>query len=162
MAEVRITGGCQCGAVRYALTAEPTNPNVCYCRMCQKAFGNVFGSFAGVRPDQFEITRGAMAWFASSDFADRGFCRDCGTPLAYRFRDRPRISVSLGSLDDPESIRPVSAYGLEGRVTWLSEVIALPATMTGTGEDEGLVDRIRGSNRQHPDHDTAVWPSARA
>ena len=38
------TGGCQCGAVRYALYAEPTNPHVCHCRMCQKAFGNVFAA----------------------------------------------------------------------------------------------------------------------
>src|SRR5215475_8929725 len=36
------TGGCQCGAVRYALYGQPTNPHVCHCRMCQKAFGNYF------------------------------------------------------------------------------------------------------------------------
>ena len=42
------TGGCQCGAVRYALYAEPTNPHVCHCRMCQKASGGYFGAFAGV------------------------------------------------------------------------------------------------------------------
>ena len=41
-------GGCQCGAVRYALYAEPTNPHVCHCRMCQKAVGGYFGAFAGV------------------------------------------------------------------------------------------------------------------
>ena len=48
--EVRITGGCQCGAVRYALHAVPTNPHICHCRMCQKAFGSFFAPLARVPP----------------------------------------------------------------------------------------------------------------
>ena len=39
-----MTGGCQCGAVRYALMSEPTHASICHCRMCQKAFGNYFAS----------------------------------------------------------------------------------------------------------------------
>lgn len=158
MAELRITGGCQCGAVRYALTAEPTNPNICYCRMCQKAFGNLFGAFAGVRPEEIQLTRGTISWFASSDFADRGFCRHCGTPLAYRFHDRPRVSVSLGSLDEPEKVKPVSVYGGESRIPWIAEIVALPATVTGAGEADEVVETIGRSNHQHPDHDTVEWP----
>ena len=44
-----MTGGCQCGAVRYALMAEPTHASICHCRMCQKAFGNYIAPLAGVR-----------------------------------------------------------------------------------------------------------------
>ncbi len=33
------SGGCQCGAVRYALYAEPYDTHICHCRMSQKAFG---------------------------------------------------------------------------------------------------------------------------
>jgi hypothetical protein len=29
-----MTGGCQCGAVRYALYSAPTEPSICHCRMC--------------------------------------------------------------------------------------------------------------------------------
>ena len=47
-AQVDLTGGCQCGAVRYRLTAWPTGENVCHCRMCQKASGGPFMAFAGV------------------------------------------------------------------------------------------------------------------
>jgi hypothetical protein len=56
MPESRIlvhTGGCQCGAVRYALYAEPTNPHVCHCPMCQKAFGSYFAPLAGVKLAEF-------------------------------------------------------------------------------------------------------------
>ena len=46
---VGLTGGCQCGAVRYRLDAAPTGASVCHCRMCQKAGGAPFMAFAGVR-----------------------------------------------------------------------------------------------------------------
>ena len=113
-----------------------------------------------MRTDQFETTRGTIAWFASSDDARRGFCRDCGTPLAYRFGSRPRISVALGSLDDPEHVKPVVQYGAEGRVSWLTEVLALPATVTGAGDVPERYEQIRQTDHQHPDHDTVVWPPA--
>ena len=61
------TGGCQCGAVRYALYAEPTNPHVCHCRMCQKAFGNYFAPFAGVPPEDFAWVKGTPGMFKSSE-----------------------------------------------------------------------------------------------
>ena len=37
-----MTGGCQCGAVRYALNAQPEG-SFCHCRMCQRASGGPFG-----------------------------------------------------------------------------------------------------------------------
>src|SRR5204862_5529010 len=89
-----LTGGCQCGAVRYALYAEPTNPHVCHCRMCQKAFGSYFAPFAGVPLGDFAWVTGTPGVFRSSQAAERGFCRDCGTPLSFRFVDKDRISVA--------------------------------------------------------------------
>ena len=163
MNEVRMTGGCQCGAVRYALHTMPDNPCICHCRMCQKQFGSFFGVFADVDSKFFELTRGEMAFFKSSDDGDRGFCRDCGTPLAYRFASTPRISVSIGSLDDHSAMKPIAQYGIESREPWFGELASLPATETGIG-DNGVGDTperfemIRKSNRQHPDHDTAIWP----
>ena len=37
-----LTGGCQCGRVRYALSVVPDDVSVCHCRMCQKAVGGPF------------------------------------------------------------------------------------------------------------------------
>ena len=101
-----LTGGCQCGAVRYRLIAEPTGVNVCHCRMCQKASGGPFMAFGGVRLSEFVVTSGAIATFSSSDIAERGFCEKCGTPLTYRGVGSDRISVTLGSLDDPARSSP--------------------------------------------------------
>lgn len=153
-----LTGGCQCGAVRYRLNAKPQNAHVCHCRMCQKAMGNVFAALARVELDQIEWTRGKPSVFMSSSIVERGFCDKCGTPLTFRYADTNRINITLGSLDDPRTLAPVKQYGLEGRMPWFETIAALPGSVT---EDDIPADKIQQlKSLQHPDHDTADWPSA--
>ncbi len=131
--------------------------------MCQKQFGNFFGAFAGSDISNFRITRGAIAHFKSSDDGRRGFCRDCGTPLTYEALSRPRIDVSIGSLDRHSEMQPYFQYGAEAREPWLRAILDLPCTRTGEG-DNGIgdtperYDLIRKTNHQHPDHETTHWP----
>lgn len=158
-----LSGGCQCGAIRYALHSQPARPCICHCRMCQKAAGNLFGAFGGVPAEDFEETRGALSWWVSSSGGERGFCPNCGTPLAWRNPEHTWTSVMTGSLDHPELVKPVFQYGREGMIPWLHEVLAIPATDTGaTGaqvkeEGDPHYENIRKTNHQHPDHDTENW-----
>ncbi len=149
-AQVELTGGWQCGAVRYRLTARPTGESVCHCRMCQKASGGPFMAFAGVRAAELVWTGGTPKLFASSAIAERGFCGDCGTPLSYRIHERDRVSVTIGSLDRPSDVTPRMQYGLESKVAWLDSVPTLP--------ERDIVDflgsAVHVGSRQHPDHDT--------
>jgi len=147
-ARADLTGGCQCGAMRYRLAGEPTGASVCHCRMCQKASGGPFMAFAGVRLDELVWTRGKPSVYASSTIAERGFCPDCGTPLTYRILGRDRISVSLGSLDEPAAVAPAMQYGVESKLRWFDSISGLPPRDIKTffGADVG--------SRQHPDHDT--------
>jgi len=141
------TGGCQCVAVRYALYAEPSNPHVCHCRMCQRAFGNYFAPFASVPPSDFAWVTGLPGVFKSSEAAERGFCRDCGTPLSFRYLGRDRISISLGSLDHPWRVPPAKQYGIESRLPFVATLTHLPATRT---EDEvAPQDLARLKSRQY-------------
>ena len=143
------TGGCQCGTIRYALYAEPTNPHVCHCRMCQKAFGSYFAPFAGVRLGDFAWVKGEPGVFRSSEAAERGFCRDCGTPLFYHYRDHDRISVSLGSLDDPGRVVPARQFGIESRLPFVATLGSLPGMRTEEYVSPEQADRL--TSRQHPD-----------
>ena len=157
------TGGCQCGAVRYALYTEPANASICHCRMCQKAFGSFFAPLAGVSQADFGITRGVLSLFKSSDAVERGFCKDCGTPLTFRYvvgNSEPsseglvdEIDVSIGSLDEPERVAPRKQYGIESRVTWFDKLHALPGAKTDDTTSAETLGLITSSNRQHPDHD---------
>jgi hypothetical protein len=156
--EIRLTGGCQCGAVRYAIAEPLIQPSICHCRMCQKAFGSIFAPLVGTR--DFVLTRGALAIFKSSDVVERGFCRDCGTPLSFRYLPDGEMNVSIGSLDDPSIARPITQFGLESRIAWVGELDDLPGTVTEEEEPADRYAEIAATNHQHPDHDTAVWPPA--
>jgi len=152
MSETRkpvMVGGCQCGAVRYALYSQPTNPHVCHCRMCQKAFGNYFAPLAGVPLADFAWIKGTPGVFRSSELVERGFCAQCGTPLFFRYVDMDRISVSLGSLDHPERVAPARQYGVESRLPFAVTLGDLPGSRT---QDEVPPERlVRLASRQHPD-----------
>ncbi len=135
MSEVKTpvaAGGCQCGNVRYALYVAPQNAHVCHCRMCQRATGGVFAALAGAPKSDFAWTRGDPAFFASSNLASRGYCRDCGTPLSFSY-DLPdaRIYVTIGSLDDPNSAPIVRQYGVESRLSWVKFCDEIPLEKTG-------------------------------
>jgi hypothetical protein len=125
------TGGCQCGAVRYAFYAPLENAHVCHCRMCQRATGGVFASLAGGKPENFAWTRGTPVFFASSSLAQRAFCGKCGTPLSFKY-DTPsaRMYTTIGSLDEPERVALVKQYGIESRLSWVKFCEAVPEERT--------------------------------
>jgi hypothetical protein len=126
------TGGCQCGAVRYAFYAPLEKSHVCHCRMCQRATGGLFAALAGGTPDNFAWTRGTPRFFASSNLAHRGFCGQCGTPLSFNY-DQPgaRIYATIGSLDEPEQAPIIIQYGVESRLSWVKFCEAVPGEITG-------------------------------
>tara|TARA_R110002020_G_scaffold39677_5_gene117642 strand:+ start:1010 stop:1477 length:468 start_codon:yes stop_codon:yes gene_type:complete len=147
-----ITGGCQCGAVRYRI-GRLGRPTICHCRMCQKAFGGFFAPLVTAHDTQW--TRGALAHFQSSDKVRRGFCAECGTPLTYESEDG--LEIAIGSLDTPALAAPVAQVNADFRQPFFDGLCSLPQV--------GLADAARNdawnaalTSFQHPDHDTATWP----
>jgi hypothetical protein len=145
------TGGCQCGAVRYAVSTPFENPHICHCRMCQKAFGNYFAALVGTLRSGFKWTRGTPGVFRSSSVVDRCFCPDCGTPLSFAYDHSKYIAVSIGSLDHPEAVSPANQFGIEARLPAFELLHALPGTRT---EDDVPPEQLaKYTSLQHPDHD---------
>jgi hypothetical protein len=146
-----LTGGCQCGAVRFALSAPPVKVSICHCRMCQKATGAPFASFADIPRESFSWTRGKPAAFRSSSIAARDYCADCGTPLSFHRIDGPRIEIMTGAFDRPDRVIPTQQFGTESRLGWVVGVANLPSQTTlqnyGAEKLNGIV------SNQHPDHD---------
>ena len=150
----RLTGGCQCGAIRYAMIGAVTDRAICHCRMCQKAVGSVVWPFFTVSAVDVEWTRGRLALYRSSEAAERGFCASCGTPLSFQTIGDDTIDLSFGSLDAPAAIEPDKQYFVGNRMPWFEAMAHLPARpSTATPEQ---IERRRPF--QHPDHDTTEWP----
>ena len=147
----RLTGGCQCGAVRYELMEPPVRACICHCRMCQKASGQPFMAFATVKRQDLNWTRGAPAVYRSSTLAQRGFCKDCGTPLAFKF-EGDEISITTGSLDDPAAAPPTVQYGVESTIGWCATLGDLPRVRTEDDFNPELTARF--ASYQHPDRET--------
>jgi hypothetical protein len=152
-----MTGGCQCGAVRYRVASEPKLVAVCHCRMCQKASGSILWPFFTVPREALAWTRGRPAHFRSSAAAERGFCAACGTPLTFEAHGDDTIDLGLGTLDDPAALKPAAQYWIATRMPWFGELAGLPEA--GLGSALPADEVARRTPYQHPDHDTDKWPA---
>jgi hypothetical protein len=149
------SGGCQCGAVRFRIEGKLGEASVCHCRMCQKAFGSFFAPLVAVGSANLTWTRGAPAYFASSNCARRGFCATCGTPLTYEAVEG--IALAIGAFDHPDKITPTVQFGIEAKLPFTDEIASLAQrhTLDDIAAAPFLADVV---SYQHPDHDTDVWP----
>jgi hypothetical protein len=123
--------------------------------MCQKAFGGFYAPLVSVRDARLTWTRGQPAKFRSSNFVERGFCANCGTPLTYEAPDG--IAVAIGAFDRPQEIAPILQWGIEGKLPYVDTIPMLPAnhTLADTNAAPFLQQLV---SYQHPDHETEQWP----
>jgi hypothetical protein len=153
MTEATRTGGCQCGAVRFRTRGELGRASICHCRMCQKAFGGFFGPLVTVPTERLEWMRGEPSYFQSSINIERGFCRNCGTPLTYR---QPNgIELAIGAFDDRSDLMPRIQVNNGSRISWVEQIFDQPKR----AEVDDIARQEQIISFQHPDHDTENWPS---
>jgi hypothetical protein len=109
MAEL-ITGGCECGALRYECAAVPLMAAHCHCRSCRKSGGTGHGSHLMVPRAAVTISGEARFYERPADSGSkvrRAFCPTCGSPVYGETSGFPDVLVlRAGSLDDPEQFRP--------------------------------------------------------
>jgi hypothetical protein len=153
--EQAMSGGCQCGAVRYRFTGKPGNASICHCRMCQKAFGSLGAPLVSLSAAELEWTRGKPSEFRSSPPVARGFCAKCGTPLYMRDDGDAHYEIAIGTLDDPNLTPPTKQVGVESELEWFRTLSSLPRQRTSDYNSPEKLASYR--SRQHPDHDTEAW-----
>ena len=119
VSEERFQGGCLCGGLRYAAQARPLDAGYCHCRMCQQAYGALYGLFATFPAEAFRYTQVEPTYYQSSSWAKRGFCGSCGSPVEFCYIGIPRVGVLIGTLDHPKDWPPNLRHsGIESKVPW--------------------------------------------
>ncbi|MFN4171778.1 MAG: GFA family protein [Pseudorhodobacter sp.] len=97
------SGQCMCGAVRITVKDRPHELGVCHCGMCRRWSGSAFVGF-GVSENALTIEgAGNVAAYRSSDWAERCFCRNCGSTLWYHLTipgETLTHFIAAGLLDD--------------------------------------------------------------
>ncbi len=83
MTRAKRVGKCLCGAVEISISAAADKIGACHCTMCRRFSGG--SAFMAVHGTEQIDAKGAehIGRYKSSDWAERGFCTQCGTPLFY-------------------------------------------------------------------------------
>jgi len=119
-----MTGGCQCGAIRYEIASFPLLLYTCNCTDCQRQTGSAFALNMPVRFKDFRILQGEPnGWHHTSPNGTAvisRFCGTCGTRL-YGERDgRPEtVSLRAGTLDDRSWLVPVAHFFTRSAQPWV-------------------------------------------
>jgi hypothetical protein len=113
------TGGCACGALRYAISGEPMVSNDCQCRDCQRESGTGHGSHLTFARTGVTVTGEATHWDMVADSGNvktRAFCPLCGSPVFMTFAAMPDVfTIRAASLDDPGRYMPqLVSYAVRG------------------------------------------------
>lgn len=93
------SGGCLCGAVRFTATPADHHVGACHCGMCRRwAAGPFLERDCGTSVEVEDQTN--LGVYRSSEWAERTFCKRCGTPLYYRLIEKNHHYVSAEAFDD--------------------------------------------------------------
>jgi len=103
-----LTGGCQCGSVRFEVSGEPLGLYVCHCGECRKQSASAFGISVIVPARALRVTQGAVKeWSRRTDSGRTlhcAFCAECGSRLFHARPGAETVSVKGGSLDEPPDL----------------------------------------------------------
>jgi hypothetical protein len=127
--EVKMAGGCMCGAVRYETKGDSFGVGHCHCHSCRKHNGAVVVTLAGFKVDQVRFSGDKRKVFAASPDVGRAFCGNCGTPLTWEADGGdlgPIIEIHISTFDNPDILVPTSHAFYGERVPWLDIVDNLP------------------------------------
>lgn len=107
-------GSCLCGAVELSTSSLSPKIGGCHCGMCRKWGG---GAFMGVECSGELNFAGEenVEVYQSSEWAERGFCKKCGTHLFYLLKSHQLYFLPVGIFDDQTSFKFESQFFLEDK-----------------------------------------------
>lgn len=114
------TGGCLCGAVRFALHGRLPPVGMCHCSLCRRVSGVGATAVLNVRAERFTWLAGEDHWreFRTPSGWGSFFCPTCGSPTPHRMSDGERVLVPAGTLDADPGPRVAGHIFVGSKASW--------------------------------------------
>src|SRR5262245_17803725 len=108
MAEAALTGGCNCGRVRFEVTAPLVGASYCHCKRCQRRTGSAASPNAHPAAGSFRIVAGEdrLRVWRPDEGGEKWFCGDCGSALFGRPAQAGPMAIRMGTFDGDPGVRP--------------------------------------------------------
>lgn len=98
-----LKGQCMCGAVKFSATVDEPRVSACHCEMCRRWSS---GPYLAVKCSAVAFEGDdTIRRIRSSDWAERGFCAECGSNLFYQLIGSDEHYVSAGLFEDQSLFR---------------------------------------------------------
>ncbi len=97
------TGSCVCGAVKITAAKASNHAGACHCGTCRKWGGGPYMELDCGTDVVFE-GESDITVYDSSDWAERGFCKTCGTHLFYRLKESKQHMVPVGLFNELQDV----------------------------------------------------------
>ncbi|KAK1760114.1 Mss4-like protein [Echria macrotheca] len=101
----KITGGCNCGGIRYTVNFPEGHDfkyasTTCQCTQCRRNVSGLFSMY-------HRVPWSAITWDSKETWKDyylskgnsRPFCRECGSYMGWRAEGGPNMSIAIGTVD---------------------------------------------------------------
>lgn len=99
----RINGHCLCGAITIRVASANTSLGACHCAMCRRWVGGPYLAMDCGTDVSFDGEQ-SIGVYNSSDWAERGFCKQCGSNLFYRLKENQQYMMPPGLFEPIENI----------------------------------------------------------
>jgi hypothetical protein len=121
MNDLPLTGGCNCGAVRFEVTEPLTMASYCHCKRCQRRSGAAASPNAHPAAGSFRIVSGAekLRLWQPEGGGEKWFCGECGSSLFARNPSHANpIGIRMGAFDTDPGVRPSVRQFVASTALW--------------------------------------------
>jgi hypothetical protein len=128
---MKITGQCQCGAIRYEAEVDPAKVSACHCTDCQQFSGAPYRVSVRAPKESFRLLSGTPKIYVktaeSGNKRAQAFCADCGSAMyAGAIPDADAYMLRVGSIDQRAQLSPKRQIWWRSALAWSQDLQHVP------------------------------------
>jgi len=113
------SASCLCGTVSLAATPKSYHMLACHCETCRKWGGGPFLAVECGGEVRFEGAEN-ISVYDSSEWAERGFCKQCGTHLFYRLKQGEMYAIPVGLFNEQKAWQMAEQVFIDSKPSYYS------------------------------------------